>query len=488
MSLEIAVFRSERILPRVNSIYRIKRLFRLILPYLVFSCNTSRYYCSRRVYRRISGMDEAEITKWVALSRTAEGRATLTVEVVSSRWHLSVDGKEKRGLLLVLRNACAQLSHAEELVRGRGCGLLRQRFAAEEGEDGDDDVPMLCQLISNVAAHSSVSICTELWREGEGTMLLFSFMMAASARTRNKSRLAFAASLSAIYNTLMTLDFPALDNLCANRQLLCQILLQSVQTAAEKEDPSREWLLLIFSKCVCEGRLEQIFSLLQSSLDGLGYEQVILLKILQALLEEGQCPLEQVWGLLHSLPLIAANQQETQDEAEAHLAETAVLGIVSVLGAALVVEGEAVEALQSSLATTTRTMEMSIGLLSSSSAATMEGRNEIIKGALALAGNLCHRCPAAQDAFRELGGFQAVLPRCATSFRNPFEREWALMCVRNACEGCLVNQQFIEALQPQGARVLDEMAGVGVEINGATGTFRFVSTAPPKEEEEEEEE
>jgi hypothetical protein len=62
------------------------------------------------------------------------------------------------------------------------------------------------------------------------------------------------------------------------------------------------------------------------------------------------------------------------------------------------------------------------------------------------------------------------------------------MCVRNACEGCLVNQQFIEALQPQGARVLDEKAGVGVEINGATGTFRFVSTAPQKEDKEQEEE
>lgn len=465
-------------------------------------------------------MDEAEIATWLALSRTAEGRAALTVEFVSSRWHLAVNGKEKRALALVLRNACAHLPHAQDLVTG--CGLFRQRFAAAaaeegEGEDGDGDVPVLCQLISNAAAHSSVSICTELWKEGEGTII--SVMIAASAR--NKSRLAFAASLSAIYNTLMTPDFPALDRLCANRQLLCQILLQSVQQTAE-EDPSREWLLLIFSKCVCEGRLEQIFSLLQSRaaaglgvwenksletdstdialLDGLSYEQVILLKILQALLEEGQCPLEQVWGLLHSLPLIvsnliAANQQETQDEAEAemrlHLAETAVLGIISVLGAALVVEGEAVASLQSSLATTTRTMEMSIGLLraskeKASSSATIEGRNEIIKGALALAGNLCYRCPAAQDSFRELGGFQAVLPRCATSFRNPFEREWALMCVRNACEGCLVNQQFIEALQPQGARVLDEETGVGVEINGATGTFRFVSTAPQQNEDKEE--
>jgi hypothetical protein len=445
-----------------------------------------------------------------------------TVGTILTRWHLAVNNKEKRALALVLRNACAHLSHAEELVRG--CGLFRQRFAAaaaEEGEDGDDDVPVLCQLVSNAAAHSSVSICSGLWEEGEATKMLLSVMIAASAR--NKSRLAFAASLSAIYNTLMTLDFPALDNLCANRLLLCQILLQFVQQAAEKEDPAREWLLLIFSKCVREGRFEHMFSLLQSRavagldvwgenlenptdiilLDGLSYEQVILLKILQALLEEGQCPLEQVWGLLHSLPLIASNlifakqqrQQDTQDEVEAemrlHLAETAVLGIVSVLGAALVIEGEVAPSLRSSLATTSCTMEMSIGLLRATeeeaSSATKEGRNEIIKGALALAGNLCYRCPAAQDAFRELGGFQAVLPRCATSFRNPFEREWALMCVRNACEGCLVNQQFIEALQPQGVRVLDEKAGVGIEINGAAGTFRFVSTAPQKEDKEQEE-
>ena len=97
-----------------------------------------------------------------------------------------------------------------------------------------------------------------------------------------------------------------------------------------------------------------------------------------------------------------------------------------------------------------------------------------MKSALALLGNLCYRSPEAQKSFRISGGFVSVLPRCATRFDNPLEREWALVCVRNACEGCEANQQFVQDLQPQGAKVLGpNSAGIQVEINPSTGPFRF---------------
>ena len=39
-----------------------------------------------------------------------------------------------------------------------------------------------------------------------------------------------------------------------------------------------------------------------------------------------------------------------------------------------------------------------------------------------------------QDELRESGCLATVLCHCATNFENPLAREWALLCVRNACE------------------------------------------------------
>lgn len=174
------------------------------------------------------------------------------------------------------------------------------------------------------------------------------------------------------------------------------------------------------------------------------------------------------------------------------LAESAHLAILSVVAAvlshAVVLPGHA---LRSSLVLATAVVPSCVRLLqqptASSSATTADGKpsasatgsseaaKERVKSALALLGSLCYRCPEAQEAFLAHGGFAAVLPRCATRFDNPLEREWALVCVRNACEGCDANQRFVESLQPQGARVLDEKLGIEVELCPSTGTFKFRS-------------
>ena len=94
---------------------------------------------------------------------------------------------------------------------------------------------------------------------------------------------------------------------------------------------------------------------------------------------------------------------------------------------------------------------------------------ELVKDILALLGNLCYRCAEAQDHFRESGGFVVVLPLCATDLENPLAREWAMLCMRNVCEGNMQNQAFVESLQPQGNYEVRD------EAMKAAGKFRYMS-------------
>lgn len=56
-------------------------------------------------------------------------------------------------------------------------------------------------------------------------------------------------------------------------------------------------------------------------------------------------------------------------------------------------------------------------------------------------------------------------------------REWALICVRNICEGNKINQEYIQVLQPQKV-VHDEFLeslGVDIKIDGQTGIISATS-------------
>ena len=68
-----------------------------------------------------------------------------------------------------------------------------------------------------------------------------------------------------------------------------------------------------------------------------------------------------------------------------------------------------------------------------------------------------------------------LLNYCGTDFANPLAREWALMAVRNACEGHSETQSFIASLQPQ--EVLEDelmrRLGLSVEIDPARGKFQI---------------
>jgi len=103
---------------------------------------------------------------------------------------------------------------------------------------------------------------------------------------------------------------------------------------------------------------------------------------------------------------------------------------------------------------------------------------------LALLGNLLYRNSSAQDAFRELHGFALVLPHCATNLQSPFTREWAFLCIRNACEGNELSQQYAASLQPQPNTVVlkdEEMQRAGLEVEVDPITKKFVVKQPQLE-------
>lgn len=106
---------------------------------------------------------------------------------------------------------------------------------------------------------------------------------------------------------------------------------------------------------------------------------------------------------------------------------------------------------------------------------------DTLRTAMQLLSNLIYRCEELQDQLRELGGLPVVLSRAATDFASPLMREWALLCLRNACEGNPRNQTFIEGLKLQAVVDKDDIMGkqgVKLDVDKATGKITVVKTAP----------
>ncbi|CAN0500347.1 unnamed protein product, partial [Ectocarpus sp. 8 AP-2014] len=86
---------------------------------------------------------------------------------------------------------------------------------------------------------------------------------------------------------------------------------------------------------------------------------------------------------------------------------------------------------------------------------------------LKVIGNACFRCRRSQDLVRQEGGLPLVLNHCAVDEANPLLREYALLALRNLCEGNPANQASIASLQPQGCTpgMEEALADMGLEGN-----------------------
>ena len=100
--------------------------------------------------------------------------------------------------------------------------------------------------------------------------------------------------------------------------------------------------------------------------------------------------------------------------------------------------------------------------------------------ALRLLANLAFHHAGVQDALREAGGIVEVLGCLHIDARQPVLREWALLALRNLCDGNDANQAAIDALQPLSVAQNPELEALGlrVEMDGS-GTCR-VRPVPPK--------
>lgn len=102
--------------------------------------------------------------------------------------------------------------------------------------------------------------------------------------------------------------------------------------------------------------------------------------------------------------------------------------------------------------------------------------NDLVKNALSLLGNLIYGSKVAQDTFGSRGCMAAVLSRCATDFNNPLAREWALLCIRNACDDHEQNQAFVQSLTIQGVVKDEELESHGINLSVQAGKLTFTRT------------
>lgn len=110
----------------------------------------------------------------------------------------------------------------------------------------------------------------------------------------------------------------------------------------------------------------------------------------------------------------------------------------------------------------------------------LQGHNDdpdgLLNPLLQLLGNIMFGCPQAQDELRTCGGLFRVLSLCHTNVSQPLRREWAVLCLRNACEGNMENQRSIEELTLQKVDIVNEdlrRSGLHVDFNQDTGKIDF---------------
>ncbi len=98
-------------------------------------------------------------------------------------------------------------------------------------------------------------------------------------------------------------------------------------------------------------------------------------------------------------------------------------------------------------------------------------RDHILNNAMRVLANCSFRNEQWQNRVREVKGIEAVLNCTSINEKNPILREWALLAVRNLCDGNLANQRRIELLRPK--NVLQDptlkKAGYQVRFDESTG-------------------
>ena len=384
----------------------------------------------------------------------------------------------------------------------------------------------LCQFIANFTA------CSDdqkkfLWSKENGSSSSYIIeyvrdMLAATVNT--KSRKALAAITASIYNSICYNDCDLKETICSieARGLCCQLMLAVIDCKCNNDvdDPLIEWLLFITLKLARQYCLSHFFELLGATDKSItmNHEQVVFLQILRDLFEDKAC-LDDILSnnyshvqndididsditimlkrLTSKISIIGLNIN-TNMSIEEKVALEALPLIMNIIGTTLaaIPKSNIGDHIRSQLSIQEEGYLLHFCFEVISSRKYVDGKfrwedgcilnsiygigedigwdddhKEMIKLSLEIIGNLAYGCQIAQDKIHELGGIPLLLSCCATDFENPLAREWALMSVRNCCEGNIKNQEYIDSLKVQG--VVQGMNGVNIDINTTTGKFQF---------------
>ena len=97
--------------------------------------------------------------------------------------------------------------------------------------------------------------------------------------------------------------------------------------------------------------------------------------------------------------------------------------------------------------------------------------DQLLNNSMRLLANCSFHNKAWQNRVREVNGIEAILSCTTINEKNPILREWALLAVRNLCDGNVANQRRIEELKPR--KVLQDptlkKAGYQIRFDEASG-------------------
>ena len=386
----------------------------------------------------------------------------------------------------------------------------------------------LCQFVANFTA------CSDdqkqwLWcsdsDDGSYMIEYLRDMLAAAVNTKN--RVALAAITAAIHNSISYSNCDIKGTLCANmtRGLCCQLMLAIIDCKYNNDDdndPLIEWLLFIAFKLARQGCLSQFFELIgptdtSTTSITITHEQVVFLQIIRTLFEDRSCTddiinsnlqIENVNDesdliillkrLTSIMSIITMSINFNDKTIEQQIAIESLPIIMSIIGTTLAGTpksriGDDIRS-QLSVQNEGHLLHFCFQIISSrkyfngkfiwnddcilnnlygkgGDLGWDDNHKEMIKLSLEIIGNVAYGCRTGQDKIYELGGIPLLLASCATDFDNPLAREWALMSIRNCCEGNTTNQDYIDGLKVQG--VVQGMNGVNIDINTKTGKFQF---------------
>ncbi|GMF29060.1 unnamed protein product [Phytophthora fragariaefolia] len=258
----------------------------------------------------------------------------------------------------------------------------------------------------------------------------------------------------------------------------------------DDQDPAFEWICTLFGVLFRESRAKDLYNavgahMLSKLWSRVTPEQLILLRMftMWAVSSTTRAPTQEEAGEIRSLPvgtfefvkstwtyIITAGDEDRPDEADEfrkkvwiELENEAKLMLLDVLGEFTVGHTQLDAA---------GTQELLLSLLEELQRVWEFGRqnspprNTRVTGVTAqplsgepfgyrsglirVIGNLSFRHTEHQDLVREQGYLPLFLNHCNIDETNPMIREWSLVALRNLCEGNEANQEYINALRPQG--------------------------------------